>query len=200
MDGLVVYRRYLSPARQHALLEAVRGVIAAAPLYAPRMPKSGRPMSVRMTNCGPLGWYTDQAQGYRYVDRHPETGRPWPAMPEAVLRLWRDLADFSHPPEACLINYYGAPARMGLHRDADEAAREAPVISISLGCDALFRIGGLRRDGPTESMRLKSGDAVILGGAARHRYHGIDRIYPETSSLLEEGGRFNLTLRRVTLP
>jgi alkylated DNA repair protein (DNA oxidative demethylase) len=157
-------------------------------------------MSVRMTNCGTLGWMTDAA-GYRYQPTHPQTGRPWPPIPAMLMRAWRDLAGtYPHAPEACLINYYGADARMGLHQDRDEQDFDAPVVSLSLGDTGLFRIGGTTRGGTTQSFRLASGDAVVLGGAARLAYHGIDRVLPGTSTLLPEGGRINLTLRRVTRP
>jgi alkylated DNA repair protein (DNA oxidative demethylase) len=187
---------YLDRTAQEAVLAAIRAVIAAAPLYTPRMPKSGKPMSVRMTNCGKLGWVTDEA-GYRYQPTHPETGTPWPTIPPIVRKAWDDLALYPHPPEACLINFYGPAARMGLHQDRDEQDFAAPVVSLSLGDTCLFRIGGARRDGPTRSLRLSSGDALVLGGEARLAFHGVDRILPGTSTLLPEGGRINLTLRRV---
>jgi alkylated DNA repair protein (DNA oxidative demethylase) len=189
--------QFLDESAQHALLARLRTIIADAPLYTPRMPKSGRPMSVRMTNCGKLGWVTDE-KGYRYQPTHPETGAPWPAMPALVIEAWKALADYPQAPEACLINYYAQGARMGLHQDKDEADFRAPVVSLSLGDHALFRIGGLRRGDPTEAFLLRSGDAVVLGGEARLAFHGIDRIVAGTSALLLEGGRFNLTLRRVT--
>jgi DNA oxidative demethylase len=157
-------------------------------------------MSVRQTNFGPLGWVTDQAKGYRYEARHPETGAPWPAMPQALLDLWRDVSGYPAPPEACLVNLYRDGARMGLHVDADEAALDAPVVSVSLGDIALFRIGGPKRADATRSFRLSSGDVLVLSGAARQCFHGVDRVVPGTSQLLPGGGRINLTLRRVTLP
>jgi DNA oxidative demethylase len=197
LTGLRLYPGHFDAAAQAALLAAVRDIFAAAPPFAPRMPKSGRPFSVRMSNCGPLGWISDE-RGYRYVPTHPITGKPWPPMPGALLALWRELAYHPHPPEACLINVYGEGTRMGLHQDRDEADFAAPVISISLGDACLFRIGGARRSDPTGSIRLTSGDVVVLGGAARLAFHGVDRIYPRTSPLLPEGGRINLTLRRVT--
>ena len=156
-------------------------------------------MSVRMTNCGPLGWVTDE-RGYRYEPAHPETGEPWPPIPGLLLKAWSELAGYPHPPEACLVNVYGPEARMGLHQDRDEADFFAPVLSLSLGDTCLFRIGGLTRGGPTRSLRLASGDALVLGGEARLAFHGVDRIMPGTSTLLREGGRINLTLRRVTAP
>jgi alkylated DNA repair protein (DNA oxidative demethylase) len=186
-------------AAQVALLADLRKVIAAAPLYTPLMPRTGAAMSVRMTNCGALGWLTDQRRGYRYEPTHPETGRPWPPIPPALRALWDEVTGYGAPPEACLVNYYAADAKMGLHVDADEVDRQAPVLSVSLGDTALFRIGGPKRTDPSVSVRLASGDVCVLAGAARAAFHGIDRILPGTSTLLAEGGRFNLTLRRVTL-
>lgn len=186
-------------AAQEDLRDAIRAVAAAAPLYRPTMPRTGKPFSVRMTNCGPLGWVSDQA-GYRYQATHPVTGRPWPPIPEMLLALWEALSGYPHPPEACLVNFYEPDARMGLHQDADEAEFAAPVLSVSLGDTCLFRLGGVDRRDPTRSFRLASGDVLLLGGAARLAYHGVDRIYPGTSTLLPQGGRINLTLRRVTRP
>ena len=163
------------------------------------MPKSGKPLSVRMTNCGPLGWVTDEA-GYRYQPLHPETGKPWPAMPDIVIDAWKALARYPHPPESCLINYYHPTAKMGLHQDRNERDFQAPVVSLSLGDTCLFRIGGTKRGDPTRVVNLASGDAVVLGGEARLAFHGVDRIMPGTSTLLPQGGRINLTIRRVTMP
>lgn len=182
---------------QKDLLEEIRAVVAAAPLFTPAMPRTGTPFSVRMTNCGELGWVSDTA-GYRYQAHHPVTGKPWPAMPPRLLDLWRELAPDAPPPQACLVNFYGPTARMGLHQDRDEATFEAPVVSVSLGATALFRIGGRNRKDPTRSLRLASGDVVVLGGEARLAYHGIDRLLPGTSTLVRDDGRINLTLRRVT--
>ena len=189
---------YFDARRQAELLRLVEKVVAAAPLYAPTMPRTGKPFSVRMTNCGPLGWVSDKAGGYRYQAVHPMSGAPWPPMPPMLLEVWADVAAYPEPPEACLINHYGAGAKMGSHRDEDEQDAAAPVVSISLGDDATFHVGGLRRTDPKHRLVLRSGDLVVLGGAARMAYHGIDRIHPGTSTLLSEGGRLNLTLRRVT--
>jgi alkylated DNA repair protein (DNA oxidative demethylase) len=197
LAGFRMVPGYLDRAGQEALLVALRAVIAHAPLYVPRMPKSGKPMSVLMSNCGPLGWVTDE-RGYRYQPSHPETGEPWPPVPDILVKAWDELGGYSQPPESCLINYYGPTAKMGLHQDRDEADFAAPVVSLSLGDAALFRIGGTSRGGPTRSLRLASGDAVVLGDAARLAFHGVDRIIPGTSMLLPEGGRINFTLRRVT--
>ena len=185
---------------QIALLAAISEVIAEAPLFTPTMPRSGKRMSVRMTNCGPLGWVTDKERGYRYQATHPETGKPWPPIPAALLELWRELARYPAPPEACLVNYYAESAKMGLHQDKDEEDFAAPVLSVSLGDTGIFRLGGRSRKDPTRAFELKSGDVVVLGDTDRLAFHGIDRILAGTSDLVPEGGRFNLTLRRVTKP
>ncbi|MEF2546913.1 alpha-ketoglutarate-dependent dioxygenase AlkB [Aurantimonas sp. E1-2-R+4] len=190
---------HLSRDDQVALLEAIRAVVAAAPLFQPVMPRTGKPLSVRMTNCGGLGWVADRA-GYRYQPTHPVTGAPWPAMPPQLLRIWAEMSGFDHPPEACLVNFYETGTKMGLHQDRDEEDLAAPVVSISLGDDCLFRVGETTRGGRTTSIRLQSGDIVVLGGEGRLAFHGVDRIYPATSALLKNGGRINLTLRRVTRP
>jgi alkylated DNA repair protein (DNA oxidative demethylase) len=190
---------HFSPAAQASLLAAVRAVVADAPLYVPAMPRTGRPLSVRMTNCGPLGWVTDREGGYRYQAFHPATGAAWPPIPPQLLALWHDISGYPAPPEACLVNYYAASARLGSHVDADEADIVAPVVSVSLGDDAVFHVGGLRRGDPKTRVVLRSGDVVVLGGEARLAYHGVDRIISDTSTLLAEGGRINLTLRRVTV-
>jgi DNA oxidative demethylase len=198
-SGLRLYPGFLDRGRQIELLAALREVLAAAPLFTPRMPMSGRPFTVRMSNCGGLGWVSDTS-GYRYAATHPETGRPWPPIPAILLSAWDELGRYPHPPEACLVNFYGPTAKMGLHQDRDEDDFDASVVSLSLGDSCLFRVGGRKRGDPTRSFRLHSGDALVLGGAARLAFHGVDRILPVTSTLLAEGGRFNLTLRRVTCP
>jgi alkylated DNA repair protein (DNA oxidative demethylase) len=188
---------YLDRPAQERLVEVIRNVVAEAPLYTPVMPGTGKPMSVRMTNCGPLGWVTDKEQGYRYQPFHPSTKKPWPSMPQELLEIWEKLSDYPKPPEACLVNFYADDAKMGLHQDKDETDLAAPVLSISLGNTCLFRTGGLARNDPTGSFRLASGDIVLLESAGRLAFHGVDRIYPGTSTLLKSGGRINLTLRRV---
>jgi DNA oxidative demethylase len=197
IPGLLHYPAFLDRAAQESLRDALREVVRAAPLFQPRMPRTGKPFTVRMTNCGPLGWVSDVG-GYRYQPTHPETGAPWPPIPEIAHAAWGALAADAPPPEACLVNFYDAAARMGLHQDRDEAEFSAPVLSLSLGDSCLFRVGGTRRNDPTRSFDLHSGDALILGGAARLAFHGVDRIRSGSSTLLAEGGRINLTLRRVT--
>jgi alkylated DNA repair protein (DNA oxidative demethylase) len=194
------YPQQLDPGAQSALLAEIQRIIATAPLYTPTMPRSGNPMSVRMTNAGPLGWVTDKERGYRYQATHPVTGERWPAIPPMLLDLWEEVSGYPHPPEACLINYYAGAAKMGLHQDRDEEDFDAPVLSVSLGDTGIFRVGGTTRKSPTQTFELKSGDVFVLDGANRLGFHGIDRVLPGSSALLPEGGRFNLTLRRVTKP
>jgi alkylated DNA repair protein (DNA oxidative demethylase) len=197
--GLRVYPDYLDRDSQLALQAAIEEVLVAAPLVTPRMPKSGRPFTVRMSNCGRLGWTSDES-GYRYEEVQPVTGRPWPPIPAPLAAIWDAVALYPHAPECCLINFYGPTAKMGLHQDRDEREFNAPVVSVSLGDSCLFRIGGNKRSGPTRAFRLNSGDVLVLGGEARLAFHGVDRIYAGTSTLLREGGRINLTMRRVTAP
>ena len=197
VSGLAYYPGFLDRAAQEDLAESIAAILRAAPAFVPTMPRTGKPFSVRMSNCGPLGWVSDVA-GYRYQPAHPVTGTPWPAMPPALLDAWQALARFPAPPEACLVNLYDAGARMGLHQDRDEAEFDAPVLSLSLGDTALFRIGGTTRTAPTRSFKLASGDALVLGGPARLAFHGIDRVIGGSSTLLPGGGRINLTVRRVT--
>ena len=195
---------FLDRDAQARLVALLRQAVERAPFFQPTMPQTGKPFSVRMTNLGPLGWVSDRDGGYRYQPTHPETGRPWPPIPEMVLDVWRKVSGYPRDPEACLVNRYEPAAKMGLHQDRDEEDFDAPVVSISLGDTCLFRVGGLTRDAPTKSLRLSSGDVVVLGGDSRLAFHGVDRIYPGTSTLLSgwfaEGGRINLTLRRVTRP
>lgn len=180
---------------QAALAAAVLEAEREAPFYRPITP-GGLPMRVEMTGMGPLNWVTDAA-GYRYEARHPVTGRPWPPIPPVLLALWAELADPAVPPDACLVNRYGEGARMGLHQDRDEADFGFPVLSVSLGDTAVFRIGGRRRTDPTRSLRLASGDVCLLAGEARLAFHGVDRTLPGSSRLIPGGGRINLTLRRA---
>jgi DNA oxidative demethylase len=195
--GVEHFPGFLDRAAQEALRDAIAAILREAPLFRPRMPRTGKPFSVEMSNCGPLGWVSDEA-GYRYQPTHPETGRAWPAIPARFLEAFATIAPGAPPPEACLINFYAAGARMGLHQDRDEDELSAPVVSLSLGDAALFRVGGLKRNAPTRSFRLVSGDAMSLAGEGRLAFHGVDRIFAGSSTLIPQGGRINLTLRRVT--
>lgn len=193
--GFHLYPAFFDPKAQAALVSEVLAAAGVAPFYRPVTP-GGQPMSVEMTNLGPLGWVTDRG-GYRYASRHPKTGMPWPPIPAALLSLWSFLTDGGPPPDACLVNLYRSGARMGLHQDRDERDFSHPVLSVSLGDTAVFRIGSDSRRGPTASLRLASGDVCILAGKARLAFHGVDRIVAGSSTLVPGGGRINLTLRRA---
>lgn len=200
LDGFRFLPGFLDAAQQRTLVDAVMAVLAEAPPYHATMPKSGARMSVAMSNAGHFGWYSDKEGGYRYIERHPFTDQPWPAIPAEIMAIWEAVADYDPPPECCLINHYREQAKMGLHQDRDEQDFKAPVVSISLGDEALFRLGGTTRKSPTRAMTLRSGDVVVLGGAARMAFHGIDRVRAGSSRLVPGGGRINLTLRRVMRP
>jgi alkylated DNA repair protein (DNA oxidative demethylase) len=193
--GFDIYKGLLDQPAQQALVEAVRDVARAAPVFSPMTPY-GKPMSVKMTSAGAFGWVSDRS-GYRYANTHPN-GQNWPAIPQNILDIWDRVSGSTRPPECCLMNFYGEDARMGMHQDRDEANFAEPVVSLSLGDDGLFRIGNRERGGSTESIWLNSGDVVVMGGDARLTYHGVDRIRFGTSQLLSKGGRLNLTLRVVT--
>jgi alkylated DNA repair protein (DNA oxidative demethylase) len=190
--GFAVFKNEIDPAEQSQIVDCVRDVVSAAPLFSPQTP-FGKPMSVRMTSAGRVGWCADKS-GYRYAERHPN-GALWPPIPDPILEIWRRVSGIERDPDCCLINFYGQGAHMGMHQDKDEADFRWPVLSISLGDDALFRVGNITRGGGTESIWLGSGDVVVMGGNARLAYHGIDRTRFASSSLLPKGGRINLTLR-----
>jgi len=194
MEGFRFWPGALSASEQADLLARVLAAAEDAPFYRPVTP-GGRPFSVEMTGMGPLGWVSDRA-GYRYQPTHPVTGAPWPAIPERLTDLWRDLTGWPEPPDACLVNRYRDGARMGLHQDLDEVDHGAPVLSVSLGDTAVFRIGAAG-GGPTRTVRLASGDVCALTGPARLARHGIDRVIAGSSTLTPGGGRINLTLRRA---
>ena len=195
--GVALWPGRFDGAEQDSLVAEVFRLAREAPFYRPRMSVSGKPFSVEETNFGPLGWFSDQ-DGYRYQPCHPRTAQPWPAIPVALHELWTSLAAYPSGPECCLVNLYRDGARMGLHQDKDEAALDAPVLSVSLGDDAIFRIGGSARRSATKSIKLRSGDVVVFRGTARLAFHGIDRVISGSSTKIPGGGRINLTLRRVT--
>ncbi|MEM1162903.1 MAG: alpha-ketoglutarate-dependent dioxygenase AlkB, partial [Pseudomonadota bacterium] len=193
VGGIVIHRSMLDAAAQQALLSDIRGVLKVAPLVRP-VTAWGKPMSVRMTSAGEAGWVIERGR-YRYSRTHPETGAAWPAIPDSVLQVWRRTSGWPEDPQSCLINWYADGAKMGLHQDRDEGRFDAPVVSISLGDPARFRVGGTDRKDPTQSTILQSGDVAVMGGASRLAFHGIDRIMFGEGTLLPDGGRINLTLR-----
>jgi DNA oxidative demethylase len=190
-----IHAGYVPLAEQVSLVADLRACLLQAPLIQPVTPR-GTAMSVRMSAAGAFGWISDR-KGYRYERRHP-SGATWPDIPEALVTLWRTLVPEARAPECCLINWYDGAAKMGMHQDRDEADLTQPVLSVSLGDDALFRMGNDTRGGKTESVWLRSGDVVVMRDAARRAFHGIDRVRPGGSTLLPKGGRINLTLRVVT--
>ena len=192
LNGVPVYPDFLSRPAQETLVADLRNVARAAPFRHYETP-GGRQMSVAMTAAGALGWITDRS-GYRYADTH-QSGQPWPEIPERILAVWRVVSGVERDPDSCLINFYGEGAKMGVDQDKDEADIRWPVVSISLGDDALFRVGGIERPSPSKSRWLKSGDVAVLSGDTRLAYHGIDRIRFGSSDLLQNGGRLNVTLR-----
>lgn len=196
-QGFAHYPLYFRLSEQAALIDAVRDGVTKAPFYQPTMPRTGAPLSVVMSNFGALGWVTDKARGYRYEAVHPKTGAPWAPLPDILGALWDAVTDCPARPEACLINWYREGAKMGMHVDNDERDVRAPVVSVSLGDPALFRIGGLTRGGPTHGIKLFSGDVVVMAGEARLCHHGVSKVFYGKSALVPKGGRINLTMRRV---
>ena len=190
-----VFKSFLDSEAQKNMVDDLRAIVTAAPLFTP-VTSRGQEMSVRMTSAGRFGWVTDR-KGYRYEPRHP-SGVAWPDIPASVMSVWHAVSGFDREPDSCLINFYSETAKMGLHQDRDEADFDAPVVSISLGDSALFRIGNHERGGKTESIWLDSGDVCVLTGPSRLRFHGIDRVKPNSSTLLGRGGRINVTMRVVT--
>ncbi len=172
---------------------------ADAGFYTPVV-RGLHPMSVRMLCLG-RHW---NATSYAYETvRTDVDGRDVPPLPPRFAHLARALAaeaGFDMQPDICIINWYAAASKMGLHQDKDESRasleRGAPVVSISLGDTGLFRFGGLRRRDPVETIHLASGDVFVFGGPARLRYHGVARILPGTAPAdLGFEGRLNLTFR-----
>ena len=197
VSGLRIIPGFLDRGAQAALLSALEETFEQAPPYTPRMPRTGKPMSVRMTNCGPLGWVTDEARLSLSADASGDRRGRGRRCRRSCSTPGGRSRGYPHPPEACLVNFYGPTRPHGPAPGQDEQDFAAPVVSLSLGDTCLFRVGGTRRRDPTHSVRLASGDAVVLGGEGRLAFHGVDRILPGTSTLLPEGGRINLTLRRV---
>ncbi len=198
-EGVIFRAHALVMKDQTQLWDDVRGIIATAPLARLRT-KGGGQTSAAMTNCGAAGWWSDP-KGYRYVTANPATGASWPAFPPSFLAAVRKIArdspwpDFA--PDACLINFYEPGAKMGLHQDKDERDFAHPIITVCLGDDADFLIGGFSRSDKTQALIVRSGDALIMGGASRMRFHGVRKIYPGTSPLPDVGGRFSLTFRKA---
>jgi alkylated DNA repair protein (DNA oxidative demethylase) len=192
VNGVEVRKGFLDLPAQEAMRDALRGIARDAPFRQYVTPGGAR-MSARMTGAGERAWLSDRS-GYRYDAQQPD-GRDWPSIPDCVLDVWWAVSGVERLPDSCLVNFYGEGAKMGTHQDRDEADLTWPVVSISLGDAALFRVGGTVRRAKTECVWLESGDVVVLAGEARLAYHGIDRIRFGSSALLSQGGRINVTLR-----
>jgi alkylated DNA repair protein (DNA oxidative demethylase) len=199
--GATWLRGWLTPDEQRELVTRCRefmdGPVGG---YVPTV-RGGGSMRVRMTCLG-RHW---NARTYTYeATRGDHDGRPVEAVPDDWVALATRLAGHAGQtmrPDVCLINWYGADGRMGLHQDKDESpasiAAGAPVVSISLGDSARFLFGGTRRRDPVATLWLESGDVFVFGGPARLRYHGVTRILPGSApSALGIEGRFNLTFRQ----
>ena len=186
-------RRFEAPC-----VSALGAVVQVAP-FRHMVTPGGHRMSVALTNCGTVGWVTDRT-GYRYDPHDPQTGRPWPAMPDVFADLAARAAARAgfdgFVPDACLINRYEPGARLSLHQDRNERDFSAPIVSVSLGLPAVFLFGGLRRADPPRRVRLAHGDVVVWGGADRLRYHGVLALEAGHHPLLG-GHRINLTFRRA---
>jgi len=196
-DGAFLLRGF-ALSEENAVLQAVQEVTAVSP-FRHMVTPGGYRMSVAMTNCGVLGWVTDRS-GYRYDPRDPETGKPWPSMPAAFLRLAQTAAEDARfpnfSPDACLINRYEPGAKLSLHQDKDERDFAAPIVSVSLGIPATFLFGGLQRSDKTQRVPLEHGDVVVWGGPARLRYHGVLPLKPAQHPAFG-AYRVNLTFRKA---
>ncbi|CDG84277.1 DNA oxidative demethylase AlkB [Janthinobacterium agaricidamnosum] len=196
-EAAYVLRAFAAPYAAR-LMPAIDEIVAAAPLRHMVTPGGFR-MSVALTNCGALGWTSDR-RGYRYSSTDPASGQPWPAMPALFLELAQAAAAeagfAAFTPDACLINRYGAGAKMTLHQDKDEHDFNAPIVSVSLGIPAMFLFGGFARSDKTLKVPLFHGDVVVWGGPDRLRYHGILPIKEERHALTGDS-RINFTFRKA---
>lgn len=182
----------------HELMPAIDVIDAMSPFRHMETP-GGFTMSVALTNCGALGWTTDR-RGYRYTTVDPDTGKPWPAMPDAFARLAKEAAAAAgfdnFEPDACLINRYSPGSRLSLHQDKNERDYGAPIVSVSLGMRATFLFGGHSRTAATVKVPLLHGDVVVWGGADRLRYHGVMPLKDQPHALLGSQ-RINFTFRKA---
>lgn len=190
--GATIWKGFLDRMAQDAMVADLRRVGSTAP-FRHYMTPGGRKMTVKMSGAGEVAWMSGRS-GYGYASYQPD-GASWPDIPECILNVWKAVTDVKRLPDSCLINFYGDGAKMALHQDRDETETQWPVVSISLGDDALFRLGGLSRSDRTKSIWLTSGDVAVLSGRSRLAFHGIERTKFASSTLLPSGGRLNVTLR-----
>jgi Alkylated DNA repair protein len=192
-------KQYLNTSQQKRFLELARQIPLISPLFQPVMP-NGKQFNCKMTSCGDFGWISDR-NGYRYDRLHPFTHQPFAPMPkefsDLAIKIANSIGEFDYKPQSCLINYYPISGRLGIHQDNTEKNLVPAIISISLGDDAIFAIGGNKYSDRIHEILLKSGDILVLHGNSRLFFHGIKRIVPFTSNLLKNGGRLNFTIRQV---
>jgi alkylated DNA repair protein (DNA oxidative demethylase) len=197
--GALVLRRFVSTSVEESALLADLWAVAGAAPFRHLVTPGGFRMSVAMTNCGSLGWFSD-GDGYRYTTIDPDSGAAWPALPASFLRLATAAAARAgfpgFAPDACLVNRYEPGTRLTLHQDKNERDLSAPIVSVSLGLPAVFLFGGLSRRERPARVPLHHGDVVVWGGPARLRYHGIANL-PEGHHAQLGARRINLTFRRA---
>lgn len=195
---MIHLKHYLNLPQQRRFLELARQIASTSPLFQPLM-YSGKKINCQMTSCGDFGWISDR-NGYRYDRLHPSTHKPFPPMPkefsDLAIKIAKSVGEFDYKPQSCLINYYQKSGKLGIHQDNTEHNLLPAIISISLGDDAIFAIGGKKYSDPVSEITLKSGDVFVLHGDSRLFFHGIKKIIP-SSNLLKNGGRLNLTIRQV---
>lgn len=198
-QGFFLLKSKFTESVQQEILIAARTVVKQAPLFRPTMPNS-QPFNYSMTNCGELGWVADR-HGYRYQQVHPNTLKVFPAMPQIIKNLAVEIAietgNELFQPQSCLINFYSKGEKLGLHQDSTENNLSAPIISISLGDTGIFLLGGKLRNDATKQYIVQSGDVIVMGGESRNFFHAFKGTIPNTSNLLKNGGRLNLTIRQV---
>lgn len=78
---------------------------------------------------------------------------------------------------------------MGGHLDDAEHTMEKPIVSISLGCSAVFLMGGVTKNVKPIPVLVRSGDVVIMTEESRRCYHGVPCIFPPTFSCLVDQNR-----------
>lgn len=191
-EGLNYFPDYLKKPLINDIICNLRNLAKESPFFIPKMPKTNKSFSVKITNMGNVGWVSDK-EGYRYQDFHPITKKSWSKIPSNITNIWQELINANTKPDCCLVNCYDKNAKMGLHIDNDEKDFSYPVLSISIGASALFRFGGLKRSDKTQSIKLNNGDIIILSGKSRLIYHGIDKIYPNDKF----NYRINITMRKI---